>query len=365
MKICDIVSESRYGQSNSVPLPDNVKTAFRELESCLMDILEAVVRYKNVRMGTLVLERSTLKEEATSCVRQIDTAVKVFQTKIIISTSVAVEQTHLTGEQTYLVVEQTRHTGEQTSQDVQKILTVVQKGLVSSSFLDLNVLPCPDSSQYFTGRESDLQNLSRMLAAPVVTLFGTNSNALSAFVHSFNPSSKFAPIFLDVSSVEALKRLKVIVPNIKADDNAHQPLLLVLENADPSLELDKYLPYSLHNPILITSIDQAVSHFASAQDYELKLTDSMDQWAADSLCQSIERAFTPLQHIITIVARGGTGKTQLVLKFVSENLSRFTHIWFFDATSDATLAADFKRLGKAVGIDESVDNVKDFLGKML
>ncbi len=39
--------------------------------------------------------------------------------------------------------------------------------------------------------------------------------------------------------------------------------LLILENVDASLELDQYLPYSLHNPILITSTNQAVSHFAS------------------------------------------------------------------------------------------------------
>ncbi len=43
---------------------------------------------------------------------------------------------------------------------------------------------------------------------------------------------------------------------------------------------------------------------------------------------------------------------------------RFLHVWFFDATSDATLAADFKKLGKAVGISESVDEVQDFLGRM-
>ncbi len=41
---------------------------------------------------------------------------------------------------------------------------------------------------------------------------------------------------------------------------------------------------------------------------------------------------------------------------------RFLHVWFFDATSDATLAADFKKLGNAAGIGESVDDVQSFLG---
>ncbi len=40
------------------------------------------------------------------------------------------------------------------------------------------------------------------------------------------------------------------------------------------------------------------------------------------------------------------------------------HVWFFDATSDATLAADFKKLCKATGIDKSVNNVQDFLRRM-
>ncbi|PBK86757.1 hypothetical protein ARMGADRAFT_479838 [Armillaria gallica] len=147
-----------------------------------------------------------------------------------------------------------------------------------------------------------------------------------------------------------------MVHNIKADDSAHQPLLLVFENADPFLELDQYLPYSLHNLILVTSTNKAVSCFASPA-CKFELPDSMDQWAADSLYQSIERAFAPLIHVVTIVARGGTGKTQLVLKFVSENTSRFIHVWFFDATSDATLASDFKKLGKAVGIGELINDV--------
>ncbi|KAK0482515.1 P-loop containing nucleoside triphosphate hydrolase protein, partial [Armillaria novae-zelandiae] len=61
---------------------------------------------------------------------------------------------------------------------------------------------------------------------------------------------------------------------------------------------------------------------------------------------------------------GGTGKTQLVLKFVSDNSSRFTHVWFLDAMSDATLTADFKKFGKAACVGESVNDVWDFLGKM-
>ncbi|KAK0471968.1 hypothetical protein IW261DRAFT_1318333, partial [Armillaria novae-zelandiae] len=61
---------------------------------------------------------------------------------------------------------------------------------------------------------------------------------------------------------------------------------------------------------------------------------------------------------------GGTGKTQLVYRFVSENPSRFTHVWFLDATSNATLTADFEKLGKAACVGESVGDVRDFLRRM-
>ncbi|PBK94557.1 hypothetical protein ARMGADRAFT_965352 [Armillaria gallica] len=345
-KVRDIVFKFRYGRDDSAPLPDDVTDAFRELEICLRKVLDAVIRYRDVSAGRLVLERSALKAEATSCVGCIDMAVKVFQMKVLVGM-------RLVGDQTHHIVE--------------KILTIVlstQQGPTPSPSLNLNVLACPAPSQYFTGRESDLRKLSRMLAAPVVTLFSTNSNALSAFVHSFDHSSRFTAIFLDASSVEALSMgLKEIVYNIKPNNSVYQPLLLVLENADPSLQLDQYLPYSLHNPILVTSTNKAVSHFASLA-CEFELFDSTDQWAADSLYRSIERAFAPLLHVVTIVARGGTGKTQLVLQFVSEDPSRFMHVWFFDATSDATLAAGYQKLSKAASIDESVNDVQDFLEKM-
>ncbi|KAK0478080.1 hypothetical protein EDD18DRAFT_1296024 [Armillaria luteobubalina] len=78
-------------------------------------------------------------------------------------------------------------------------------------------------------------------------------------------------------------RLEEIVHNMKADAYAQKPPLLVLENADPSMELDKYLPYSLHDSILITSTNEAVSHFASGQAYKFKLLDSADQHSAGNL----------------------------------------------------------------------------------
>ncbi|KAE9382837.1 hypothetical protein BT96DRAFT_162257, partial [Gymnopus androsaceus JB14] len=78
---------------------------------------------------------------------------------------------------------------------------------------------------------------------------------------------------------------------------------------------------------------------------------------------SIEKALEPRQRATTLVANGGTGKTQIVLQFVSKNISRFSNIWFFDAASNDTLAANFKELGTASGAGKEVKNVRDFLGR--
>ncbi|KAK0482518.1 hypothetical protein IW261DRAFT_1468137 [Armillaria novae-zelandiae] len=78
LKIRDIVLEFRHGQDASAPLPNDVRSAFRELEICLGEVHEAVIRYQDVNVWKEVLGRSALKAEATSCVGHIDMAVKVF-----------------------------------------------------------------------------------------------------------------------------------------------------------------------------------------------------------------------------------------------------------------------------------------------
>ncbi len=78
-KVRDIVFEFRYGRDDSARCPVMSRAAFLELESCLREVLEAVIRYQDVSAGRLALERSALKAEATLCVRHIDMAVKVFQ----------------------------------------------------------------------------------------------------------------------------------------------------------------------------------------------------------------------------------------------------------------------------------------------
>ncbi len=85
LKVCDTVLEFRHGRDDSAPLPNDVKAAFRELEICLIEVLEAVRRYQDVSTRRQTLERSALKEDAMLCVGHIDMAVKVFQVHKLVS----------------------------------------------------------------------------------------------------------------------------------------------------------------------------------------------------------------------------------------------------------------------------------------
>ncbi len=75
-KFHDTVLQFRHGRDDSAPLPNNAKAAFRDLEICLMEVLQAVRQYEAVSMGKLTLQHGALKEEATSWIRCIDMAVK-------------------------------------------------------------------------------------------------------------------------------------------------------------------------------------------------------------------------------------------------------------------------------------------------
>ncbi|KAK0496921.1 hypothetical protein EDD18DRAFT_1019000, partial [Armillaria luteobubalina] len=74
--------------------------------------------------------------------------------------------------------------------------------------------------------------------------------------------------------------------------------LLVLENADPTLELEKYLPYSLHNPILITSTNSAV-HQMSLPDFHLGFSDLEQNEAVDLLKHANENLDNDNQQLIS------------------------------------------------------------------
>ncbi|KAE9397819.1 TPR-like protein, partial [Gymnopus androsaceus JB14] len=92
----------------------------------------------------------------------------------------------------------------------------------------------------------------------------------------------------------------------------------------------------------------------------------------EDILRKLSKIFSAPAHVVTLVASGGTGKTQTVLKFenglsewqvILKHLNRFSNVWFFDASSNDTLTANFKELGKAAGVGEDVKSVRDFLGR--
>ena len=104
--------------------------------------------------------------------------------------------------------------------------------------------------------------------------------------------------------------------------------LLVLENADISLVLEGHNSTFSGVPMLVTSTNPAISSLASSTNYSFNLLESADYPTVNNLVSSIQMCFNPCQHIITLVANGGSGKTQVVLQFVSKNAFRWENILF-------------------------------------
>ena len=126
--------------------------------------------------------------------------------------------------------------------------------------------------------------------------------------------------FLAAESPEELDN--DITEKIPEPPSLLQQTLLVLENAFEFLELKDYFDPCFHLPLLITSTNSAISHLASSPACTFQFPAARTQQARSQLAKSIREALENKQHISTLVASGGTGKTQIVLKFISDNPSR-------------------------------------------
>lgn len=98
--------------------------------------------------------------------------------------------------------------------------------------------------------------------------------------------------------------------------------LLVLENANPSIVLEDHLPIPCDVPILVTSTDPTISNWTLNSDYFFHLPESANQKVVYDLVKSIEKSIDPGQRATTLVANGGSGKTQVALKFIATYASR-------------------------------------------
>ncbi|KAE9406845.1 hypothetical protein BT96DRAFT_933777 [Gymnopus androsaceus JB14] len=210
-----------------------------------------------------------------------------------------------------------------------------------------NVLQCPAPSPYFVGREDILRKLSKIFSAPAVTLWGTNMDALKDFVRQ---NLKYSGQALAKSVANLINKSALAQPDV----------LLVLQSADAPVD-SEYLHTLPYAPVLVMTTQPSLTSSASLV---FQLPNDANQQVVHKLLHSVERVLNARKHVVTVVANGGTGKTQAVLKFVSENLSRFSNIWFFDASSNDTLTANLKDLGKAAGIGEDVKDVRNLLARI-
>lgn len=122
---------------------------------------------------------------------------------------------------------------------------------------------------------------------------------------------------LDATSADALA--KSGADKVTSDMSA----VLVLQKANVSVVEEWLASFpSAVQGVLVTSTQSAISSLASSTAFVFQLPDHADQQVVTRLLRSIEDAFSPRQHVVTLVASGGTGKTQAVLKFISRNFSR-------------------------------------------
>ncbi|KAE9398245.1 hypothetical protein BT96DRAFT_38113 [Gymnopus androsaceus JB14] len=321
IEIESMMAQFQSHQKALTPSPI-VQRAFQKVEHCLQQVREASKVYLDINKLRKMAQRNALKNEAVSCVASINNIQQYFQTYMIFGIWEA----------------------------------TISKQPDEGQVMTLNVLRCPTPAAYFIGREDTLKALEKIFTVPVVTISGPDQKVLDEFVRHLH--KKQSTILLDATSADTLA--KSVADKITQNESAD--ILLVLQNAQVSVA-EEYLHTHSSTPILISSTQPAISSLASSTACAFELPDHADQQVVKKLLNSIKEALDPRQHVVTIVANGGAGKTQAVLKFVSKNKSRFSNIWLFDATSNQTLTSNFKELAKAAGIDDDVKNVRDFLAR--
>ncbi|KIM29797.1 hypothetical protein M408DRAFT_67375, partial [Serendipita vermifera MAFF 305830] len=88
----------------------------------------------------------------------------------------------------------------------------------------------------------------------------------------------------------------------------------------------------------------------------------MRQKSMNALIKHLVDSKTPQQHIVIVAGMGGSGKTQLALKFARDFEQSFKLIMFIDASSADTLKKGLLSRIRALGRNYSPENVEDALG---
>ncbi|KAF5362981.1 hypothetical protein D9757_014796 [Collybiopsis confluens] len=224
-----------------------------------------------------------------------------------------------------------------------------------------SVLVCPFPSPHFTGREDILGQLSDIFQSPpVVTLYSPKEGDLAKFIRNH---VKWYGSVIIINGKTASNVTEDIAKNMKETESLVADTILVIENMDPTLRISDYLPPWANVPVFITGTKREIIEGEYGR-ISFHLPDDTNQLGREELKNSLKEILRVKQNIVTLVAAGGTGKTQAVLKFISRNVLRFTNVWFFDASSEAMLVENFKELGRALKISEEVATVRRFLTTM-
>ncbi|KAJ3846966.1 hypothetical protein EV368DRAFT_88278 [Lentinula lateritia] len=293
-----------------------VEEAFNMVENCLKQVKTARDQYQDINTFVTILQWGVLTSEAQLYMDKIKEILNYFLE----------------------ILEILRNPGPRQQN---------QEATVS------DILPNPSPSQHFVGRQDTLKQLAKIFACPMIVISYINKDMLGELVDELQTGHTL--ILLDASNSKALRKsLAEKEEHIKSPKSSS---LLVLQDADPTLvsELQEYFPNFPQIPIIVTSSGLIKNDFAShaLQDGDPRLI--------DTIINAVKELAKAEKHIVTVVASGGTGKTQLVLEFAKQNYYRFSNIWFFDATSDASLIADFKELGRAAGVSEDPKKAQAFL----
>ncbi|KAF5378401.1 hypothetical protein D9757_010875 [Collybiopsis confluens] len=226
--------------------------------------------------------------------------------------------------------------------------------------LENQVLVCPSPSPHFTGREDILGQLSDIFSPPVVTLYSPKEEELAKFVRNH---VKWYGSLIIINGKSANNLTEDVAKNLKKPESLVVDTILVIENMDPRLRISDYLPPWVNVPALITGTRMEITEGEYGR-ISFHLPDDTNLMGREQLKNSLKEILRVKQNIVTLVAAGGTGKTQAVLKFIARNVLRFTNVWFFDASSEAMLVENFKELGRALKISEDVATVRRFLTTM-
>ncbi|KIK58447.1 hypothetical protein GYMLUDRAFT_696235 [Collybiopsis luxurians FD-317 M1] len=178
------------------------------------------------------------------------------------------------------------------------------------------VLICPSPSQHFVGRDDTLSSLSKMFVPPVVALYSARKKDLKNFIKNY--MKWCTAIDLDASSADALRKAfdKKIRSPLLVSENA----VLMIKNVDQPLALAEHRPKWLCAPIIITASNGDVARKVSEEAFEVPNPAKWDE--TQELGKAVKSCLQLKQQIVTIVAAGGAGKTQLVLRFVVDNVAR-------------------------------------------